>query len=220
MNRGMTEPAAGPPLAAQGVPAGQARASAWLGAPQGWCGGWWVHARPVPSPNHGPRPEGESVDLVLLHSISLPPGQYGGPQIEALFTNRLDCDAHPYFEGLRGLQVSAHFLVRREGQVLQFVSTERRAWHAGPSAWQGRSNCNDWSVGIELEGLEGEPFEPVQYAALRPLVAALQHRHPVRQVLGHEHVAPGRKQDPGPGFDWPRLMAAADWPAGLAGPPA
>lgn len=210
----MTEPAAG-----AGADAGQAPAPPALGAPMGWCGGWWAHAQPVPSPNHGPRPDGAAVTLVLLHSISLPPGHYGGPQIEALFTNQLDCDAHPYFDGLRGLQVSAHFLVRRDGRVLQFVSTDRRAWHAGPSSWQGRGNCNDWSVGIELEGLEGQVFEPAQYAAVRPLVAALRHRHPIDQVLGHEHVAPGRKADPGPGFDWDFLQAAADWPAGLSGPP-
>lgn len=137
-----------------------------------------------------------------MHSISLPPGEYGGGFIEDLFLGRLDPAAHPYFEGLRGLRVSAHFLVRRNGEVLQFVSGDRRAWHAGPSAWRGIDNCNDRSIGIELEGLEGSRFEPAQYAALARLLRALSRRYPLRDVVGHEHVAPGRKHDPGPGFDW------------------
>jgi len=142
----------------------------------------------------------------VLHSISLPPGVYGGPAIEALFANRLDCDAHPYFDRLRGLRVSAHFLIRRRGQVLQFVSTRRRAWHAGRSAWNGHENCNDFSVGIELEGLEGEPFEPPQYRALARLLRSLRAMLPtVHEAVGHEHVAPGRKLDPGPGFSWAQL---------------
>jgi AmpD protein len=170
--------------------------------------GWWPPARRIPSPNFGPRPEGEAgqVCLVVLHSISLPPGCYGGPEVEQLFTNRLDWDAHPYFEGIRGLQVSAHFFVRRNGEVLQFVSTHDRAWHAGVSTWRGRSGCNDHSVGIELEGLEGDGFEEAQYRALEALLRALALAHPLRDVVGHEHVAPGRKHDPGPGFDWRALM--------------
>jgi AmpD protein len=141
----------------------------------------------------------------VLHSISLPPGQYGGDAIEALFQNRLDCDAHPYYAGLRGLQVSAHFLLRRDGRVLQFVDCDRRAWHAGRSAWRGRADCNDYSIGIELEGLEGDSFEPVQYAVLARLLRALVRRWSLAEAVGHEHVAPGRKNDPGAGFDWQHL---------------
>lgn len=172
---------------------------------RGWRGGWWWHADRRPSPHHGPRPPGDRIDLVIVHSISLPPGEYGDPFIEDLFLGRLDPAAHPYFEGLRGLRVSAHFLVRRDGQVLQFVSADRRAWHAGRSVWRGREDCNDRSIGVELEGLEGETFEPVQYAALARVLRALVRRYPLRDVVGHEHVAPGRKHDPGPGFDW-RLL--------------
>ena len=181
-----------------------------------WQHGWWTDAQTLRSPNHGPRPPGAVVDLVVLHSISLPPGVFGGGQIAQLFTNRLDWSAHPYFETLRGLQVSAHFLVRRDGQVQQFVSTDRRAWHAGASAWQGRPNCNDYSIGIELEGLEGGLFEPAQYAALVPLLQALARRYPLQAVTGHEHVAPGRKHDPGPGFDWQALRALPGYPDGVA----
>jgi AmpD protein len=181
-----------------------------------WRHGWWTGAQALRSPNHGPRPAGAVVDLVLLHSISLPPGVFGGDQIAELFTNRLDWSSHPYFETIRGLQVSAHFLVRRDGQVLQFVSTDRRAWHAGASAWRGRSNCNDYSIGIELEGLEGGQFKAAQYGALVPLLQALARRHRLQAVTGHEHVAPGRKQDPGPGFDWQVLQSWPGYPVGLA----
>lgn len=173
-----------------------------------WRGGWWWHARRRPTANHGPRPAGTEVDLAIVHSISLPPGIYGGPEIEQFFGNRLDCDAHPYFDGLRGVRVSAHFVVRRDGEVLQFVDCDRRAWHAGRSRWRGRDNCNDHSIGIELEGLEGERFEPAQYAALARLLRALARRYPLREVVGHEHVAPGRKGDPGPGFVWRALRTA------------
>jgi AmpD protein len=171
----------------------------------GWDGGWWRAARRLPSPNCDERPPGDAVTLVVLHSISLPPGEYGGDGVERLFTNRLDCDAHPYFDGLRGLRVSAHFLVRRDGQVLQFVDCDRRAWHAGRSHWRGRDACNDHSIGIELEGLEGESFEAAQYTAVARLLRALAARYPVDEAVGHEDIAPGRKSDPGPGFDWPRL---------------
>lgn len=174
----------------------------------GWAGGWWWHARRRPSPNHGPRPAGAAVTLAVVHSISLPPGEFGGPGIEDLFRNRLDIAAHPYFERLRGLRVSAHFVIRRGGEVLQFVSADRRAWHAGASSWRGRGDCNSWSVGIELEGLEGGRFEPAQYASLARLLRALRRRHPLAEVVGHEHVAPGRKADPGPGFSWPALRRA------------
>lgn len=148
------------------------------------------------------------IDLAVVHSISLPPGQYGGMAIEQLFTNQLDWDAHPYFQQIRGLEVSAHFLIRRDGECLQFVSVLDRAWHAGRSCWQGRDNCNDYSVGIELEGLEGDTFEAAQYTTLAALLHDLQQQWPVHCVVGHEHVAPGRKQDPGPGFHWQQLRSA------------
>ena len=170
-----------------------------------WLHGWWTPARHVPSPNCGPRPAGAAVSLAVVHSISLPPGMYRGDAVQRLFTNRLDWDADPYYQSIRGLQVSAHFFVRRQGRVIQFVSCEQRAWHAGVSSWRGRENCNDWSIGIELEGLEGQPFEPAQYAQLARLLHALARRYPVAETVGHEHVAPGRKADPGPGFDWARL---------------
>jgi AmpD protein len=176
-----------------------------------WQGGWYRFARRLDSPNFGPRPAGAAVDLVVVHSISLPPGQYGGDAVQALFTNTLDWDAHPYFKSIEGLQVSSHFYVRRGGELWQFVSCEDRAWHAGASSWQGRANCNDFSVGIELEGLEGGTFEPPQYEALAGLCAALAQRYPIRHVAGHEHVAPGRKQDPGPGFDWALLRDSLGW---------
>lgn len=143
--------------------------------------------------------------LAVLHSISLPAGVFGGPWVTDLFLGRLETDAHESFAALRGLRVSAHFVIRRDGSVLQFVDTARRAWHAGVSSWRGRSNCNDYSVGIELEGLEGHPFDAPQYAALARLLRSLVRRHPVHEVVGHEHVAPGRKRDPGPGFDWQHL---------------
>lgn len=175
---------------------------------RGWSRGWWGGARHVPSPNFGPRPPGEAVTLVVVHSISLPPGHYGGDAIERLFTNRLDWDAHPYYQRIRGLQVSAHFLIRRDGRRLQFVSCDDRAWHAGVSSWRGREQCNDWSIGVELEGLEGDTFTRAQYRSLVTLLAALARRYPIADVAGHEHVAPGRKADPGPGFDWAALREA------------
>ena len=174
-----------------------------------WRGGWLGRARAAPSPNFGPRPAETPVDLVVLHSISLPPGEYGGDAVERLFINALDWSAHPYYETIRGLTVSAHFLVRRDGELVQFVSCDERAWHAGPSCWEGRAECNDYSVGIELQGLEGEAFEAAQYATLAGLLASLVARYPITAVAGHEHVAPGRKNDPGGGFDWPRLRRLA-----------
>ena len=185
------------------------------GAGGRWRQGWWSGAARRSSPNFGPRPVGMAVDLVVLHSISLPPGVYGGDAIERLFTNRLDWSAHPSFEAIRGLQVSAHFLLRRDGRALQFVSADQRAWHAGASTWRGRDNCNDFSIGIELEGLEGEAFEPAQYTALTGLLQALLRRYPLRAIAGHEHVAPGRKRDPGPGFDWRTLATLPGFPRTL-----
>lgn len=152
------------------------------------------------------------VDLIVIHSISLPPGVYGGPEVEQLFTNTLDWDAHPYFQTIRGMEVSSHFFIRRTGEVIQFVSCDDRAWHAGQSCWQGRNNCNDYSIGVELEGLEGDTFEPAQYTALTLLCHTLAQHYPIRHIAGHEHVAPGRKQDPGPGFDWGHLQQSLGWP--------
>lgn len=177
-----------------------------------WRAGWYRHARACPSPNCGPRTGLHPTDLIVLHAISLPPGEYGGPQIADLFTNRLDFDAHPYFQQIRGLQVSAHFLIRRGGELWQFVACDQRAWHAGVSSYRGRDNCNDDSIGIELEGLEGLTFEDAQYETLVALCAALAQRHPIEHLAGHEHVAPGRKNDPGAGFDWPLLRQALAWP--------
>ncbi len=178
-----------------------------------WDGGWWRGARRVPSPNFSARPAGARVDTVVLHSISLPPGEYGGDGIERLFTNSLDWSAHPYYETIRGLEVSAHFVVRRDGEILQFVSIAERAWHAGRSRWEDREAANDWSIGIELEGLEGTTFEAAQYAALETLLPAIDRVRAVRHVVGHEHVAPGRKVDPGPGFDWDALRTRLHWDA-------
>jgi AmpD protein len=188
-----------------------------------WRDGWFDAARRCASPNFGLRPADAAIDLVLIHSISLPPGEYGGDGIERLFTNRLDWDAHPYYRQLCGLEVSAHFLIRRDGELLQFVSCDARAWHAGASVWRGRSDCNDYSIGIELEGLEGDMFEAPQYVALAGLIGALRLHYPIAAVTGHEQVAPGRKNDPGAGFDWPRLRtllqtAAPDFPGDLVEP--
>ena len=176
-----------------------------------WQAGWYRFARSLPSPNFGPRPAGAQIDLIVLHSISLPPGRYGGDEVQQLFTNRLDWDAHPYFDGIRGLEVSSHFYVRRNGELWQFVSCDDRAWHAGASAWRGRANCNDDSIGIELEGLEGERFELAQYETLTSLCPAIAQRYPIAFVAGHEHIAPGRKEDPGSGFDWLLLQARLGW---------
>lgn len=176
-----------------------------------WNGGWLRQAIRLDSPNFGPRPEQACIDLVVVHSISLPPGQYDGDAVQALFTNRLDWDAHPYYQQIRGLEVSAHFYIRRDGELWQFVSCDDRAWHAGRSHYRGRDNCNDDSIGVELEGLEGDTFEPAQYDALAALCQALTRRYPIAHVAGHEHVAPGRKQDPGPGFDWLRLRSLLDF---------
>nr|WP_229722926.1 1,6-anhydro-N-acetylmuramyl-L-alanine amidase AmpD [Xylophilus rhododendri] len=170
-------------------------------------------AAPCPSPNFGPRPPGAHVDLLVMHSISLPPGVYGGPEVFELFTNRLDWDRHPYFGTIRGMEVSSHFYIRRDGALWQFVSCDDRAWHAGRSHWRGRDNCNDDSIGIELEGLEGQLFEPAQYEALARLCQALCLHYPIAHVAGHSDIAPGRKFDPGAGFDWAWLQQRLRWPA-------
>lgn len=178
-----------------------------------WRDGWYRFARRLDSPNFGPRPAGAVVDLIVLHSISLPPAAYGGDDVQRLFTNTLDWNAHPYFKQIEGMKVSAHFYIRRQGELWQFVSCDQRAWHAGTSRYRDRDNCNDDSVGIELEGIEGGAFEAAQYETLNSLCAALAMRYPVQYVAGHEHVAPGRKADPGAGFDWPGMRQALGWPS-------
>ena len=188
------------------------QAAASTGNQIGWHGGWYRPARSLPSPNFGPRPAGASIDLLVLHSISLPPGEFGNGHVQQLFTNQLDWDAHPYFQGLRGLQVSSHFFISRTGELWQFVGCDDRAWHAGASAYRGRTQCNDDSIGIELEGLEGDTFEACQYDTLTSLCAALLKAYPIVHIAGHEHIAPGRKLDPGPGFDWQRLRTALKLP--------
>ena len=180
--------------------------------PSPWQAGWHTAARRIDSPNFGPRPDNASIDLIVLHAISLPPGQYGGPEIEAFFTNTLNWDAHPYFQQIRGMAVSAHFVIRRTGEVLQFVSCDDRAWHAGTSHYRGRDNCNDDGIGIELEGLEGNTFTPEQYTQLQKLCEDIAIAYPIAHIAGHEHIAPGRKQDPGAGFDWGFLQHKLGWP--------
>jgi AmpD protein len=177
-----------------------------------WQDGWYGPANRMDSPNFGARPKGACIDLVVIHSISLPPGQYGGPEVQDLFTNQLDWDAHPYFSQIRGLQVSAHFFIRRDGALIQFVSANDRAWHAGQSEYRGRPQCNDDSIGIELEGLEGDIFTEAQYVQLARLCHDLHGPYPIAHVAGHEHVAPERKQDPGPGFAWERFKKLVNFP--------
>jgi len=182
------------------------------GSPKGWIAG----ARRILSPNCDSRPSQAAITLAVLHSISLPRGEYGGNAIERLFTNRLDPAAHASFAGLAGVRVSAHFLIRRDGGLVQFVPVQMRAWHAGASRWRGRERCNDFSVGIELEGVDDGAFAPEQHWRLAGLLAALQARLPLRAIAGHSEIAPGRKTDPGSGLAWQRLLAAL---AGAPRPP-
>ncbi|MEO7159342.1 MAG: 1,6-anhydro-N-acetylmuramyl-L-alanine amidase AmpD [Polaromonas sp.] len=182
------------------------------GSPALWQDGWYRYARALASPNFGPRPVGAQIDLLVIHSISLPPGEFGNGNVQRLFTNQLDWDAHPYFQGIRGLQVSSHFFITRTGALWQFVACGERAWHAGESAYRGRSQCNDDSIGIELEGIEGSSFEALQYETLAGLCAALIQAYPIAHIAGHEHIAAGRKQDPGPGFDWLLLQNSLAFP--------
>ena len=166
--------------------------------------GWCRDAMRIPSPNFDARPEGVPIDLLVIHNISLPAGSFGTPHIADLFCNHLDHDADPSFERLRGVRVSSHFLIGRDGVLFQFVSTNARAWHAGLSSFRGRERCNDFSIGIELEGTDAEAFTDRQYETLGRLTFALQVSHPLSEIAGHEHIAPGRKTDPGPFFDWQR----------------
>lgn len=171
--------------------------------------GWLDEARQLPSPNCDQRPGDEPPSLIVIHNISLPPGEFGGSAVEELFTNRLDWDAHPYYQGIRGLEVSAHFFIRRDGELIQFVPCSMRAWHAGASSWCGRERCNDFSIGIELEGSDELPFTEAQYASLAELTRTLKETYPVTGIVGHADIAPGRKTDPGPHFDWARCRQ--DW---------
>ena len=167
-------------------------------------------ARQVLSPNCDDRPTGTVADLIIVHGISLPPGEFGGPWIDLLFTNRLPPDAHPYFAAIADRKVSSHLLIRRDGEVVQYVPFHRRAWHAGVSSYEGREKCNDFSIGIELEGTDDNAYEPVQYRVLSSVIRQLLGAYPelsARRIAGHSDIAPGRKTDPGPFFDWPRLHA-------------
>ncbi len=189
--------------------------------------GWVSPARRVASPNFDQRPASgslssspllagqtdlanlrASIDLIVVHNISLPPGQFGGPEIELFFTNQLDPDAHPYFRDIAAIKVSAHFLIRRDGELVQFVSTDARAWHAGVSSWQGRTRCNDFSIGIELEGSDEQDFAVAQYECLNQLLGLLVVAYPIAGIVGHSDIAPGRKTDPGRCFDWGRIDCA------------
>jgi len=169
--------------------------------------GWLQQARRVPSPNYGSRPADCAPELLVIHNIALPPRCYDGDCIERFFTNQLDWDEHPYFEEIRGVEVSSHLLIRRSGELVQFVSFDDRAWHAGLSSFDGRDNCNDFSIGIELEGSDDEPYADEQYAVLAEVTVLLLASYPgmaTHKIVGHSDIAPGRKTDPGPAFDWVR----------------
>jgi AmpD protein len=165
-------------------------------------------ARYLPSPNCDERPKGCAIELLVIHNISLPPHEFGGPGVIELFTNSLDPDAHPYYQAICKLKVSTHFFIRRNGEILQFVPCRERAWHAGASQWRGRSCCNDFSIGIELEGSNLLPFRDAQYVTLPTLTLALKQAYPVKDIVGHAAIASGRKTDPGPFFDWERYFAS------------
>lgn len=164
--------------------------------------GWCPQASRYDSPHYDARPDPADISLLVIHNISLPAGHFGTPHVSDLFTARIDYNADPSFADLRGLKVSSHFFIRRDGRVIQYVAAGERAWHAGRSAFRGRAECNDYSIGIEVEGTDTAPFEPAQYDALAALTVALQQRYALTDVQGHEHIAPGRKTDPGPLFEW------------------
>ncbi|WP_231960279.1 1,6-anhydro-N-acetylmuramyl-L-alanine amidase AmpD [Aquitalea magnusonii] len=173
--------------------------------------GWVREARQIPSPNCDAREQGQP-ELLVIHNISLPPYRYGSHAVEQLFTNTLNPDEDPFFASIKQLRVSSHFFIRRSGQLVQFVPVQARAWHAGVSSWQGRERCNDFSIGVEMEGCDFEPFADAQYQMLLALVRELQQHLPLQAITGHEHIAPGRKTDPGPYFDWARLRREIDLP--------
>lgn len=162
-------------------------------------------AQQILSPNHDVRPADTTISMVVIHNISLPPQQYGSNSVIELFTNQLDPEAHPYYREIYQLKVSSHFFIRRDGSLLQFVPCSLRAWHAGVSSWEGRERCNDYSIGIELEGSDFEPFEDAQYVTLNTLLDTLKQAYPIQNIVGHSDIAPGRKTDPGPYFDWQRV---------------
>ena len=166
--------------------------------------------RVISSPNCDERPAGCEISLLVIHNISLPPEEFSGDGVIEFFTNRLDPQAHPYYQTVCGLKVSAHFFIRRNGETIQFVPCEKRAWHAGESSWQGKTRCNDFSIGIELEGSDTAPFTDVQYDALIALTRALRKIYPINDIAGHSDIAPGRKTDPGPCFDWVRYRTALE----------
>jgi AmpD protein len=168
--------------------------------------GWLSGLRRLASPNCDFRPPGTAIDLLVIHNISLPPGEFGGQAIAQLFTNTLNTDVHPYFAQLKEVKVSAHFLIQRTGKITQFVPCGKRAWHAGVSMWHGRTACNDFSIGIELEGTDFLPFSDQQYARLIRLTRILKRAYPIREIVGHSDIAPGRKTDPGDEFDWSRYL--------------
>jgi AmpD protein len=164
--------------------------------------GYIEPATQIASPNFDTRPENSSINMIVIHNISLPPNQYGGSGISQLFTNQLNPDEYPYYAEIYTRKVSSHFLIRRDGELIQFVSCIQRAWHAGQSSWQGRERCNDFSIGIELEGCDFEEFEPAQYHTLNLLLNCLKSTYPIQHIVGHSDIAPGRKTDPGPCFNW------------------
>jgi len=172
--------------------------------------GWASGARIIRSPNYDARPQEVPVGLIVIHNISLPPSQFGSEGVAQLFTNCLDPEEHPYYREIYQRRVSAHFFIRRTGELIQFVSCNQRAWHAGVSQWQGRERCNDFSIGIELEGTDDLPFENVQYLVLNPLIAAIRQRYPITDITGHSDIAPGRKTDPGPYFEWNKIKKSID----------
>jgi len=172
--------------------------------------GWVSGVHKIASANYDHRPAGTEIDLLVIHNISLPPDQFGGKAIADFFTNKLDINAHPYYAQLKDVRVSSHFLIRRDGRILQFVACGQRAWHAGVSSWQGRTRCNDFSIGIELEGSDFVPFTDLQYKALVHLTRRLRRAYPLSSIAGHSDIAPGRKTDPGPHFDWSRYRLALE----------
>lgn len=175
--------------------------------------GWWQSAAQLPSPNFNDRPDSSDISLLVIHNISLPPQQFGGPYVEDFFLNRLQADVHPYFQEIKDLQVSAHVLIKRTGEVTQFVNFEARAWHAGASCFDGRDNCNDFSIGIELEGSDDIPYTDAQYQRLSEISLDIMRAYPkitVERITGHQDIAPGRKTDPGDAFDWSRYKKSLE----------
>ncbi|WP_331344389.1 1,6-anhydro-N-acetylmuramyl-L-alanine amidase AmpD [Cellvibrio sp. UBA7661] len=179
--------------------------------------GWLEWATKYPSPNYNQRPESAVVSLLVIHNISLPPGEFGGGYVQQFFQNQLDVGVHPYFETIASMQVSAHVFIERSGEVIQFVSFNDRAWHAGNSSFEGVTNCNDYSIGIELEGADDIPYTDAQYRSLDKVTRQLLQTYPKLthgRITGHEHIAPGRKTDPGPAFDWRRYRDSLNYSPG------